>query len=259
MQLKSLDKYIIEDIEVEDHPSDFIKREDLASLILRLPELQDDIKITSYAFILHKNFVYKYNRDSKELEELGSVDILSNLLNSKIDKLILDVKKLHLEVDKMEESLYGDVNSLDFMNRWLDYKKRVSLIDRLMFHASITMDIFLSYLKKENFTFNIHAIEDINEEIKRVNSLSKVILDKLDNLYSFYRAKVDEKMNKNIYYLTILSGIFLPLTLITGFFGMNTGGLPLADDSNGTLKVVVISLISELLFFILFWLWSKRG
>ena len=64
-------------------------------------------------------------------------------------------------------------------------------------------------------------------------------------------------MNKNIYYLTIISGIFLPLTLITGFFGMNTGGLPLTNNPNGTLYVIIFSIISEILFLILFFALSK--
>ncbi len=73
-------------------------------------------------------------------------------------------------------------------------------------------------------------------------------MKKLDNLYNFYKAKIDERMNKNIYYLTILSGIFLPLTLLTGFFGMNTGGLPFTENENGTLYVVIISIILEVIF-----------
>ena len=59
-------------------------------------------------------------------------------------------------------------------------------------------------------------------------------------------------MNRNVYYLTIISGIFLPLTLVTGFFGMNTGGMPLSDDPHGTLKVVALSLVLELLFILPF-------
>lgn len=36
-------------------------------------------------------------------------------------------------------------------------------------------------------------------------------------------------MNKNMYVLTIISGIFLPLTLITGLLGINVAGIPSAN------------------------------
>jgi zinc transporter len=36
-------------------------------------------------------------------------------------------------------------------------------------------------------------------------------------------------MNKNMYVLAIISGIFLPLTLITGLLGINVAGIPGAE------------------------------
>ena len=34
-----------------------------------------------------------------------------------------------------------------------------------------------------------------------------------------------QQTNENIYFLSILSALLLPATLVTGIFGMNTGGL----------------------------------
>ena len=53
-------------------------------------------------------------------------------------------------------------------------------------------------------------------------------------------------MNKVMFVLTILSAIFMPLTLVTGFFGMNTGGLPFVGDAFGTWKVEGLSIIFEI-------------
>ena len=75
------------------------------------------------------------------------------------------------------------------------------------------------------------------------------------NLYEFYKTKQDEKMNHIMFILTIVSAIFLPLTLVTGFFGMNTGGLPFVNDSNGTIKVVMLSLLLEIPF--IFWIFKQ--
>jgi len=253
LQLKDLDKYILEDISGEDHPSDFIKRENYNVLILRLPEVNTYISIESYAFIIEQDRVYTFNRKTKTLEEFGTLNLLVEVLDKKIEKLISEIKKYHLAIDNLEESIYDNSLSDDFMQEWLSYKKDVSLINRLMFHSTITIEQFVANLKREkNPNVNIHAFEDIKEETKRVFDLSKSALEKLENLYNFYRAKVDEKMNKNVYYLTLLSGIFLPLTLVTGFFGMNTGGLPYASDPLGTWKVIGIALVLELIFFLPF-------
>ncbi len=252
LRLQDLDKFILEDIEGIDHPSDFIKRDKYSVLILRLPEFNNTIHIVSLAYIIENNNVYTFNRSNKKLEEFGTLDDLANILNQKVEILISKIKSYHNAIDNLEESIYESRLSDDFMQEWLSYKKDVSLINRLMFHASITMEQFFLYLKKDINYDNIVAFEDIKEETKRVFDLSRAAIEKLDNLYNFYRAKVDEKMNKNVYYLTLLSGIFLPLTLATGFFGMNTGGLPFTDDPKGTLKVVGVSLILEIIFFLPF-------
>jgi len=249
LRLEDLDEFIIEDIEGLDHPSDFIKRDNYAVLILRLPQINNSIDIVSFAFIIENSSVYTYDRETKSLNKFGSLDDLVEFLNIEVEKLISKIKIYHSAVDNLEESIYESRLRDNFMQEWLSYKKDVSLINRLMFHSSITLDQFLLYLKKDLGYENIIAYEDVKEEAKRVYDLSKAAIDKLDNLYNFHRAKVDEKMNKNVYYLTLLSGIFLPLSLATGFFGMNTGGLPYTDDPNGTLKVVLISLILEILFF----------
>jgi len=253
LKLQNLDNYILEDITSKDHPSDFINTDEYSVLILRLPEVKDEVLIKSYAFIIEGGDVFIYNRDSKDIENIGSISDLINLINTKVEKLISDIKRYHIFIDNLEESIYSNNLSDLFMQEWLSYKKDISLINRLMFHSSITIEQFVANLKRNNGKkFNRHALEDIKEETKRVFDLSKAALEKLENLYNFYRAKVDEKMNKNVYYLTLLSGIFLPLTLLTGFFGMNTGGLPYANDPNGTWKVVGISIVLEIIFFLPF-------
>ncbi len=252
MKLEDLDSYLLEDIQSDDHPSDFIKREDFYTLVLRLPNVNKTVTIRSYAFVIERELVYRYDRKNNRLEDFGTLKNLQLFLEEKVEKLIKNVKHFHMEIDNLEESLYQENISDEFMQKWITYKKDISLISRLMFHAAIVSELFIAHLKREKVKFNKHAFDDLHEEISRVRDLSKAGVEKLDNLYDFYRAKVDEKMNKNVYYLTMLSGIFLPLTLATGFFGMNTGGLPYTDDPHGTLKVVVLSLVLEIIFFLPF-------
>ncbi len=242
----------LEDIENPEHPSDFIPGEGYTILILRLPEVQRDcVKVDSFAFVVEEGVCYFYDRAHQKLEKLGSLMDMNRLLDNLTEKLIKDIQKYHYEIEQLEESLYENKLSGMFMQQWLSYKKDMSLIHRLMFHAAISFDLFITHHKKYEH-FEELAYADLYEHMVRIRELAKAAMDKLDNLYDFYRAKVDEKMNRNVYYLTILSGIFLPLTLMTGFFGMNTGGLPWTDDPNGTVKVILVSFVLELLFLIPF-------
>ena len=56
-----------------------------------------------------------------------------------------------------------------------------------------------------------------------------------------------QRTNQNLYILSIMTALMMPATLVTGFFGMNTGGLPWLSQSTGTfwaaLTAVVVSAV----------------
>ena len=255
-----LHTFHLEDIQSKEHPSDFIVKDPYNILILRLPEVQNEhTVILSYAFVVHEETCYLYDRESETLNEIGSLAQMNDFLDDKIEFLIKRVKSYHYEVENLEEALYDENYDSTFMEKWLTCKKNTSLIYRLMFHATLSFELFISHHKRHNSAnFEELAYADLLEHMERIRDMAQDAMDRLDHLYDFYRAKVDEKMNRNVYYLTLLSGLFLPLTLITGFFGMNTGGLLWTGDPQGTWKVIGISIVLELLFFLPFYFLNRK-
>ena len=51
-----------------------------------------------------------------------------------------------------------------------------------------------------------------------------------------------QRTNTNLYVLSIMTALLLPATLITGIFGMNTGGLPFEHTTLGTPIAVMLSV-----------------
>jgi len=52
--------------------------------------------------------------------------------------------------------------------------------------------------------------------------------------------RLSEATNKNLYLLSIVTTALFPITLITGIFGMNVGGLPWMEDPRGFTHAMVI-------------------
>lgn len=75
---------------------------------------------------------------------------------------------------------------------------------------------------------------------KSLEKSAKELITRLDGLYALISSIKNERLNQNIYILSVISTIVLPLNLIVGFFGMNTGGLFLQDSAFGTLIVLGI-------------------
>ncbi len=238
--------YLIDDIENSDHPSDFQISGKYAMLILRLPYIKNgNVDVVSYAFLIKEDTIYRYDRQKRDFLLLGTFDDLYRYLDIRIDKILAKLSKLHAQIAKVEDRLYDNHIDSDFPNQWLMFKKELALIERLMGHSMIAYSRFMKHFKNR---ISQLAFGDLEEHIDRAYRFSRNAIEKLDYLYSFYRAKMDEKTNKIMFILTIISAVFLPLTLITGYFGMNTGGLPFVDDPAGTLKVTGMLLLFEIPF-----------
>jgi hypothetical protein len=64
-----------------------------------------------------------------------------------------------------------------------------------------------------------------------------------------------QRTNQNLYILSIVTALLLPATLVTGIFGMNTGGLPFAEGPHGTLHATLIAAGTALATYL--WLRSR--
>ena len=55
--------------------------------------------------------------------------------------------------------------------------------------------------------------------------------------------RMADQMNSNMYLLSLVAGIFLPLGLLTGLLGINVGGMP-GVDSNWAFALVCVILVA---------------
>ncbi|WP_407526423.1 CorA family divalent cation transporter [Methylobacterium oryzisoli] len=60
---------------------------------------------------------------------------------------------------------------------------------------------------------------------------------------------VNQQANRQLYTLSVMTALFLPPTLVTGLFGMNTRGLPLAETEGGSGIAIGLALLSAVAAF----------
>jgi len=80
--------------------------------------------------------------------------------------------------------------------------------------------------------------DSIDADVLATQGQMRVLRDEFD-------LQAAQKTNDNLYFLSVMSALLLPATLVTGFFGMNTGGLPLTGGGGGTIEATVIALIAS--------------
>ncbi|HNJ66922.1 MAG TPA: CorA family divalent cation transporter, partial [Turneriella sp.] len=89
------------------------------------------------------------------------------------------------------------------------------------------------------------------------------IIDTIDGIVQAIASAIEayhtistKRTNDIIRILTIMTAIMLPLTLVTGYFGMNFEHLPLTKDHYGYLKTIIG--MAALAVAMLFWFVRKK-
>ena len=238
-----VDPLHLEDLRNKVHPSLFDENEEYDMLIVRLPIVGETLDVVSTGFVFTSDNCYLYDKAEQRFEAFNNrFESPHQYIDKILNQLMKSFSKYQDIVADMSELLYAKEHASDFMENWFKLKHDILRIEHVLLRTSLTMNEFVKhYGREEEFPMN-HYI-DLHEHIERTMRSASLQLSKLDDLYSFYTAHTNEKMNRMIYMLTIISAIFLPLNLVVGFFGMNTSGLPFSTGTFGTLSAVLVMVI----------------
>ena len=85
------------------------------------------------------------------------------------------------------------------------------------------------------------TIEKLSQRLRAIDADIVGVLGQLRLLRDELDIQAAQRTNQNLYILSIMTALMLPATLVTGIFGMNTGGLPFAGSSLGTLDATILA------------------
>lgn len=255
-----LDALHLEDLNNAAHPSIFEGNEEYDMLIIRLPVIGEKLEAQSFGFVIEGQNSFLFNRDKKKFELLEDHFIGPyKIIDPMIDALLKSFEKYRSMIIDMEELLYENQNINDFMANWMVLKRDMLLIQRILTRTSEMLLVMMHHYR-DTTGFPMHHYTDLHEHMERIMNSATHQLSKLDYLYNFYGARANDKMNRMIYMLTIISAVFLPLNLLVGFFGMNTSGLPFTSpDQTGTVYAVSIMFSLIVLTLIAVLVWHKKN
>lgn len=235
-----LDPLHKQDILNPEHPSYYFSTDNYDLLVVRFFEIEDEeLQGVSIPYIITPEMIYRYNRTSNNFATYKSIKEMLRSIELRTRKSERLVKRYLEEIDSLEDALYSRKIPAIFLDLWFDLKKDLTRIDRMLER----IDTVLKEYEEDNNDkeeFPNESMSNVLEHTQRYQRLANLHTIKLDTLYNYYNSLKNDKINNNIYVLTILSGIFLPLNLIVGFFGMNTQNLFFANDPNGTMNVILI-------------------
>jgi len=177
--------------------------------------------------------------------------MITNLYKSLLDQLE-HVKDL---IEDVEEKVFNGqeskmVTNISRLNRrLLNFKEAISLhYEILRVFEALGSKIF-----DAKFENNLRLI---TSEYVKVQSSLENTREYLLEIRRTNDSLLNTKQNEIMKNLTVMTFIMLPLTLITGIFGMNTSANPIANVRNDFWIVILIMLIVSLLT-TMFFKWKK--
>lgn len=155
------------------------------------------------------------------------------------------------ELDEIELGIISENAGAD-TNRVNEIR---SEIRDLRVHYEQLLDFSQELEENENSFFkheNLRYFRLFSNRIERLRDTTVAIGDHAAQIRDIYKSQLDIKQNRIMTVLTIVTTVFMPLTLIAGWYGMNFKFMPELDSQWGYPVVIIASVVivaGSLLFF----------
>lgn len=180
---------------------------------------------------------------------------LERFLYDFLDQIVKDDLRLmenyETELDSMEQSIIDGDEDLP-SGRLNDIRNDIRY---LRIHYDQLMDLAAELQENENGFFEIENLRYFRlfiDRAARLHDTASSLRDYTMQLRDLYKAQLDIKQNRIMTVLTVVTTIFMPLTLIAGWYGMNFRVMPELNWEWSYPVVIAVSIaivIGSLLFF----------
>ena len=173
------------------------------------------------------------------------------LLNQLLSSTTSELEARTIAVDEIEDEIFetGDVKPLEKIS--VQRRKNIILQRFLRPQKDVVHQIFrsgISWIEGDNRASIFETYQGylrLSEELELNTERLRVAGDELAK-------QVQERLNSNLYRISLLSAIFLPLGFLTGLLGVNIGGIPGVEyDVAFTIFCVLLVIIIAIQIFIL--------
>ena len=189
-------------------------------------------KETVYTFRKHHFKAVAHIRDDLQNQQGPESlnDFLVHLveqLNQKIEDVIDDIE---LNVEQMEAE--GFDNTAEQQKKLAVMHRRLLRLNRFIRPQLAALDKFTSESEKW-IDAELHQwLLNERDTTQRLLEQIDLMLEQVWMQREQIQQAVAEKMNRNTYWLSVIAGVFLPLSFLTGVFGINIGGMPGVENTS---------------------------
>jgi len=166
-------------------------------------------------------------------------ELLSHLLRDQANVLVDIIRQSEFRADLIEDNLLRhriaasrtEIGSL---------RRMLVRLQRLLAPEPAALFRLLSKPPAWVHEEDLQDLREAAEEFAAAVTDSVSLVERLKLIQEELAALVNEQNNRSLFVLTVVTVLALPINIIAGLFGMNVGGIPLAESSHGFWLVIFI-------------------
>lgn len=193
-------------------------------------------------------------RKENPQRELSVGGVFYAFLEWLVAKDLHHLQKLEDDLNQLEEQvLSGDLEQ--FNPRMTALRKEI--IGWIRYYTQLD-DMVCEFQENEDGLFSdgeVRMFHMAEKRIGRLNSEAQTLREYGLQLRELFQSEIDVRQNRVMKILTIVTTVFLPLTLVTGWYGMNFIHMPELEWDYGYPVVIAVSM---LIVSVCLWIMKKK-
>jgi magnesium transporter len=164
---------------------------------------------------------------------LRADQVFYRIYDGVIDSYLPTIDRIDDAIDELEEQVLQNPTP-QVLSRIFHTKGTLIDLRRILVN---TRDVTAHMYRTEHNLIQadlIPFLRDVYDHVARNLDLVETQRDLLTGTMDVYLSSVANRTNEVMKVLTVLGTIALPVLVVSGFYGMNTKGLPFADSPHGT-------------------------
>jgi len=157
------------------------------------------------------------------------------------------------QIEKLDKEVLMTYSNIE-LSDLREYKHDITVLRKLLWPTrELIKDIIqqTSFESEGENELNFYY-RDIYEHTIELIELLEILQGSVEEIQNLYHTKISHRMNRIMGLLTVISIVFLPLTVIAGIYGMNFKYMPELNLKWGypaVLLIMIVVAVSLILYF----------
>jgi zinc transporter len=165
---------------------------------------------------------------------------LAQLLTDKVQAVVSELTEL---VDDMEERIDADERYMPEHGNMVHIRRRAAGMRRFLhpqreIYAQLTRSKMPWFVDDDADYWN-----ELNNSLTRYLEELELTRERVGLVLEAEDRRLNERMNRTMYRFGIITGIFLPMSFLTGLLGINVGGIPGSDNPYGFVFACALMIV----------------